>query len=49
MDPSNVEKFQNRPDLLGKFLDGAEKHPGLVTDKEIIGMTQSTIGAGKKQ
>ena len=39
-------EFKDRQDLLGKFLDGAAKHPGLVTDKEIIGMTQSTIGAG---
>lgn len=44
-DPKSSE-FKDRPDLLGKFLDGAEKHPGLVTDKEVLGMVQSTIGAG---
>lgn len=37
---------KSRLDLLDKFLLGTEKHPGLVTDKEITGMVQSTIGAG---
>lgn len=33
-------------DLLGKFLSGAVKHPGLVSNDVILGMVQSTIGAG---
>lgn len=44
-DPKSDE-FKGRQDLLGKFLDGADRHPGLVTNKEITGMVQSTIGAG---
>ena len=43
---SNADESKDRLDLLEKFLNGASKHPGLVTDKEIIGMVQSTIGAG---
>ena len=44
-DPAKFED-KDRVDLMGKFLDGTTKHPGLVGDKEIIGMIQSTIGAG---
>lgn len=42
----SASALKDRPDLLGKFLDGTIKHPGLVSNAEIVGMVQSTIGAG---
>lgn len=44
-DPEAADS-KDRLDLLGKFLEGSAKHPGLVTEREIIGMCQSAIGAG---
>ncbi|KAK3704440.1 hypothetical protein LTR37_013863 [Vermiconidia calcicola] len=40
------QSFSKQQDLMGKFLDGTLKHPGLVSSNEVIGMVQSTIGAG---
>lgn len=33
-------------DLMGKFLGNSAKHPGLISEAEILGLIQSTIGAG---
>lgn len=40
---NNKEQYK---DLCSKFLDGQAKHPDLVRQDEILGITMSTIGAG---
>lgn len=46
MEESEVIKDNNRQDLVSQFIEAKEKHPGKVTDQELIGYVMTMLIAG---